>query len=116
MELNEQLKDVINEWRKNRAKEEEELQKVKTLIMIRGECGLVRCHFVNILKIDSTHPGPIYPVALPRTQVRFVPDNIDGPKFDARTVVPSVPDSVMNLPPSSPPVWPCVGRLTQWRL
>ena len=28
-ELNEQLKDVINEWRKNRAKEEEELQKVK---------------------------------------------------------------------------------------
>ena len=28
VELNEQLKDVINEWRKNRAKEEEELQKV----------------------------------------------------------------------------------------
>ena len=27
-ELNEQLKDVINEWRKNRSKEEEELQKV----------------------------------------------------------------------------------------
>ena len=29
-ELNEQLKEVINDWRKNRAKEEEELQKVKS--------------------------------------------------------------------------------------
>ena len=28
-ELNEQLKEVINEWRKNRSKEEAELQKVR---------------------------------------------------------------------------------------
>ena len=28
------------------------------------------------------------------TQVRFVPDNIDGPRFDPRTVGQSVPDSV----------------------
>ena len=40
----------------------------------------------NTVKIDSTHPGPIYPVALPRTQIRFVPDNIDGPRFDPGTV------------------------------
>ena len=30
-ELDEQLKDVINEWRQNRAKEEEELQRVGLL-------------------------------------------------------------------------------------
>ena len=30
-ELNDQLKDVINEWRKNRAKEEEELKRVSSL-------------------------------------------------------------------------------------
>ena len=29
-ELNDQLKDVINEWRKNRAKEEEELKRVSS--------------------------------------------------------------------------------------
>ena len=50
--------------------------------MFRGECGLARCYLVNILNIDSTHPGPIYPVALPWKQVRFVPDSIDGPRFD----------------------------------
>lgn len=36
-ELNEQLKDVINEWRKNRAKEEEELQRLKELQTRRKE-------------------------------------------------------------------------------
>ena len=38
----------------------------------------------------------LYPVALPQTQVRFVPDNIDGPRFDPRTVGQSVPDSVRS--------------------
>ena len=33
-ELNEQLKDVINEWRKNRAKEEEELQRVSNIAVL----------------------------------------------------------------------------------
>merc|ERR1712233_55354 len=36
-ELNDQLKDVINEWRKNRAKEEEELKKLKELQARRKE-------------------------------------------------------------------------------
>merc|ERR1712029_1068134 len=36
-ELNEQLKEVINDWRKNRAKEEEELQKLKELQARRKE-------------------------------------------------------------------------------
>merc|ERR1711915_227888 len=36
-ELNDQLKDVINEWRKNRAKEEAELQKLKELQARRKE-------------------------------------------------------------------------------
>ena len=36
-ELNEQLKDSINEWRKNRAKEEEELQRLKELQAKRKE-------------------------------------------------------------------------------
>ena len=45
-------------------------------------------------EIDLTHSGRIYPVALPQTQVRFVPDRIDNPRFDLRTVEQSVPDSV----------------------
>jgi len=36
-ELNEQLREVINEWRKNRAKEEEELQRLKELQARRKE-------------------------------------------------------------------------------
>merc|ERR1711973_205269 len=36
-ELNDQLKDVINEWRKNRAKEEEELKRLKELQARRKE-------------------------------------------------------------------------------
>ena len=41
-----------------------------------------------------THSGPFYPVALPQTQVRFVPDSIDNPRLDLRTVEQSVPDLV----------------------
>ena len=36
-ELNEQLKEVINDWRKNRAKEEEELQKVVIYKILKKE-------------------------------------------------------------------------------
>ena len=49
---------------------------------------------LNNLEIDLTHSGHIYPVALPQTQVRFVPDRIDNPRFDLETVDQSVPDSV----------------------
>ena len=41
-----------------------------------------------------TLTGRIYPVALPQTQVRFVPDSIDNPRLDLRTVEQSVPDLV----------------------
>ena len=47
------------------------------------------------MKIFLTHSGPFYPVALPQTQVRFVPDNIDSPRLDPMTVEQSVPDLVM---------------------
>ena len=40
---------------------------------------------------QDRNSGPFYPVALPQKQVRFVPDNIDGPRFDP------VPDSVNEL-------------------
>ena len=36
--------------------------------------------FYNLLLLKY-----FYPVALPPTQVKFVPDNIDGPRFDPRT-------------------------------
>ena len=49
---------------------------------------------IFLVKISFDTTGCIYPVALPQTQVRFVPDNIDGPRFDPRTVGQSVPDSV----------------------
>ena len=49
---------------------------------------------LDIVKISFDTTGRIYPVALPQTQVRFVPGNIDGPRFDPRTVGQSVPDSV----------------------
>ena len=44
------------------------------------------------IRFDTT--GRIYPVALPQTQVRFVPINIVRLRFDPRTVGQSVPDSV----------------------
>ena len=46
------------------------------------------------IEIVLTHSGPFYPVALPQTHFRFVPDNIVGPGLDLCTVGKSAPDSV----------------------
>ena len=53
--------------------------------------------FIFTLELFLTHLGPFYPVALPPTQVRFVPDSIDNPRLDPRTVEQSVPDLVTHL-------------------
>ena len=42
----------------------------------------------------DTFTGTIYPVALPQTQVRLVPENIDCPSLDYRTGGQSVPNLV----------------------
>ena len=47
-------------------------------------------------EIDLTHSGLLYfrPVALPQTQVRFVPDSIDSRRLDPWTVGQSVSELV----------------------
>ena len=44
-----------------------------------------RRFFIKKNEIFLTHSGPFYPVALSKSQL--VPDNIDGPRFDLRTVL-----------------------------
>ena len=48
---------------------------------------LVSFPLIFIDEIILTHSGHIYPVSLPQTQIRYVPVNIDGLRFDPSTVV-----------------------------
>ena len=70
-----------------REREREGKQNTKTFSLSSSLPSCLHyCLVSTVYEIFFTHSGPFYPVALPQTQVRFVPDSIDNPRFDLRTV------------------------------